>query len=341
VKYFLATAPSNWQPEQIIRRYQLPSGEYISCVLWDNLFHITGTDIVRSLTYRFFAFGRPVANTKKFEEGIFSDLRNLKPGTDASLEEPKSEFLDLLYKNNCIRTQKKQKVFYWFSVPHDRLFLDALERDLKREKMGQEPTTRAVEEPALSFYYDSSMTLYDQLTKAVQQSNSSASFSRARTASIGEYQMIHQRQHSRQPSDMLPPSVPMSQLPSHQSQDDYTYIIPETHQLELEPATNIIQRQFEAPFVPLPYGQQYRTAAMSCPPFAGIEYSPAPSYPGHLSMDEYAHGRAMTYAPETPPQSHPGLYGIANQMQYGFPTPEESVTGETFTPNGSFHSNSL
>jgi hypothetical protein len=34
VKYFLATAPSNWQPDQIIRRYQLPTGEYISCVLW-------------------------------------------------------------------------------------------------------------------------------------------------------------------------------------------------------------------------------------------------------------------------------------------------------------------
>ena len=26
---------------------------------------------------------------KKFEEGIFSDLRNLKPGSDACLEEPK------------------------------------------------------------------------------------------------------------------------------------------------------------------------------------------------------------------------------------------------------------
>lgn len=26
---------------------------------------------------------------KKFEEGVFSDLRNLKPGVDASLEEPK------------------------------------------------------------------------------------------------------------------------------------------------------------------------------------------------------------------------------------------------------------
>ena len=32
---------------------------------------------------------------KKFEEGVFSDLRNLKPGVDACLEEPKvrAEFL--------------------------------------------------------------------------------------------------------------------------------------------------------------------------------------------------------------------------------------------------------
>ena len=29
---------------------------------------------------------------KKFEEGVFSDLRNLKPGVDASLEEPKVRF---------------------------------------------------------------------------------------------------------------------------------------------------------------------------------------------------------------------------------------------------------
>lgn len=29
---------------------------------------------------------------KKFEEGVFSDLRNLKPGVDACLEEPKVGF---------------------------------------------------------------------------------------------------------------------------------------------------------------------------------------------------------------------------------------------------------
>jgi len=34
---------------------------------------------------------------KKFEEGVFSDLRNLKPGVDACLEEPKvSTFFPLI-----------------------------------------------------------------------------------------------------------------------------------------------------------------------------------------------------------------------------------------------------
>ena len=347
VKYFLATAPSNWQPDQIIRRYQLPSGEYVSCVLWyfisfcrltvrDNLFHITGTDIVRSLTYRFFAFGRPVANTKKFEEGIFSDLRNLKPGTDATLEEPKSEFLDLLYKNNCIRTQKKQKVFYWFSVPHDRLFLDALERDLKREKMGQEPTTQAAAEPALSFYYDSSMTLFDQLTKAVQQSNSSVgamTMSRTRTESM-DFQQPMSRTHSRQTSEMMPP--PQMQMAP---QDEYAFYIMQDNQLqELDPAATIAQRTMEStPFAPMPYGQQtYRGAAMSCPPFAGLEYSPAPSFSGQIASDEYAHTRSMTYAPETPPQGNTGMYPLSNQIHpYGLlPTPEASVTGDVYTPHG-------
>ncbi|EIW74827.1 STE-domain-containing protein, partial [Coniophora puteana RWD-64-598 SS2] len=140
-----------------MKRFSLPHpvGEQISCVLWSGRYYITGTDIVRALVFRFDAFGRPVKNMKKFEEGVFSDLRNLKPGMDASLEEPKSPFLDLLFKYQCIRTQKKQKVFFWQSVPHDRLFLDALERDLKREKSGLEPTSVVAGEPALSFTYDS------------------------------------------------------------------------------------------------------------------------------------------------------------------------------------------
>ncbi|CAL1697690.1 unnamed protein product [Somion occarium] len=183
LKFFLATAPSRWSTDvggvvggdslplghpssthPALNRFLLPNNEYVSCVLWGGLYHITGTDIVRALVFRFEAFGRPVRNMKKFEEGVFSDLRNLKPGVDACLEEPKSPFLDLLFKYQCIRTQKKQKVFY--CVPHDRLFLDALERDLKREKMGQEPTTVVIGEPALSFTYDPKRSLYEQFSKA-------------------------------------------------------------------------------------------------------------------------------------------------------------------------------
>ena len=93
---------------------------------------------------------RPVRNIRKFEEGVFSDLRNLKPGLDASLEDAKSDLLAFLHQNKCIRTQKKQKVFYWFSVPHDRLFMDALERDLKREALGLSSTSESREKMDLT-----------------------------------------------------------------------------------------------------------------------------------------------------------------------------------------------
>jgi transcription factor STE12 len=107
LKFFLSTAPSAWSgcttvPDMgaehpthpnaahpALNRFLLPNQEYVTCVLWNGLYHITGTDIVRALVFRFEAFGRPVKNMKKFEEGVFSDLRNLKPGVDASLEEPK------------------------------------------------------------------------------------------------------------------------------------------------------------------------------------------------------------------------------------------------------------
>lgn len=167
LKFFLATAPANWQDNQVIRRYYLNNDEgFVSCVFWNNLYFITGTDIVRCILYKFQHFGRTITDRKKFEEGIFSDLRNLKAGEDAVLENPKLDFLEFLYKNSCLRTQKKQKVFYWFNVPHDKLMADALERDIKKERMGQVPTSVALREPALLFHYeeDKSRSLYEQLS---------------------------------------------------------------------------------------------------------------------------------------------------------------------------------
>jgi transcription factor STE12 len=296
---------------------------------------------VRCLSFRFQAFGRPVKNSKKFEEGIFSDLRNLKSGTDASLEEPKSAFLDFLYKNNCIRTQKKQKVFYWYSVPHDRLFLDALERDLKREKMGQEATTMAVSEPALSFEFDSSQSLFEQLTKA-QQTNSSSFNNNVQPS----YQHQHQHQHQPSPApDMMsresmppPQMVPvqqhipvqqhMAQQPPmhHQQPPMHHQPPPMHHQQHEDPMAAYHQQMSMPPSMPamqptvmksrerefstslqydrngIPLSQVHQRHS-SMPAY--MEYSPAPSFVSS-HYEDYS-TRGMSFEPLTPPQHQIGL----------------------------------
>lgn len=301
VKYFLISAPVDWQPDQYIRRFLLPTGEYVSCVLWNNLFHISGTDIVRCLSFRFQAFGRPVKNSKKFEEGIFSDLRNLKSGTDASLEEPKSPFLDFLYKNNCIRTQKKQKVFYWYSVPHDRLFLDALERDLKREKMGQEATTMAVSEPALSFQYDSSQSLYEQLTKA-QQANSSSfnaqqvSFSQSQAPSPVMRAMDPMPPPQMMPQSMAPLADGMDAMVPYSTMAAMAPAMPQQVQHVVKREPDFSRVQYNQNGVPMSHSHQ-RHASM---PAYGLEYSPAPSFVSS-HYEDYSN-RGISFEPITPPQ---------------------------------------
>src|SRR3569833_1326409 len=301
VKYFLISAPVDWQPDLYIRRFLLPTGEYVSCVLWNNLFHISGTDIVRCLSFRFQAFGRPVKNSKKFEEGSFSDQRNLKSGTDASLEEPKSHFLDFLYKNYCIRAQKKQKVFYWYSVPHDRLFLDALERDLKREKMGQEATTIAVSEPALSFQYDSSQSLYEQLTKA-QQANSSSfnaqavSFPQSQAASP-----VIRAMDSMPPPQMIPQTVaPLADGMDAMVPYAAMAMAPAMPQQVVKREPDFARVQYNQNGVPVGPGHQ-RHASM---PAYGLEYSPAPSFVSS-QYDDYGN-RGISFEPLTPPRRAAG-----------------------------------
>lgn len=304
LKYFLISAPVDWQPDQYIRRFLLPTGEYVSCVLWNNLFHVSGTDIVRCLSFRFQAFGRPVKNSKKFEEGIFSDLRNLKSGTDASLEEPKSPFLDFLYKNNCIRTQKKQKVFYWYSVPHDRLFLDALERDLKREKMGQEATTMAVSEPALSFQYDSSQSLYEQLTKAQQANSSSFNAQQVAFPQSQAPSPVMRAMESMPPPQMIPQTMAplsdgMEAMVQYQAMAMAPAMPPQVQQVvKREP--DYARVQYNQNGVPI-QGHQ-RHASM---PAYGLEYSPAPSFVSS-QYEDYSN-RGISFEPITPPQQAMGM----------------------------------
>ena len=57
---------------------------------------------------------------KKFEEGIFSDLRNLKPGVDASLEEPKVSFIFVFCwyrrRRRFFLGTTKELGFFWYET---------------------------------------------------------------------------------------------------------------------------------------------------------------------------------------------------------------------------------
>jgi transcription factor STE12 len=247
---------------------------------------------VRCLSFRFQAFGRPVKNSKKFEEGIFSDLRNLKSGTDASLEEPKSAFLDFLYKNNCIRTQKKQKVFYWYSVPHDRLFLDALERDLKREKMGQEATTMAVSEPALSFEFDSSQSLFEQLTKA-QQTNSSSFNNNVQSYQQTTSPDMRGMEGSMPPPNMVPVPQPMPQMQQMAP-------MPQHQPVHEDPMAQYHQQMSMPPSMQNTVVKSREQREFSAQMPAYMEYSPAPSFVSS-HYEDYS-TRGMSFEPLTPPQ---------------------------------------
>ena len=112
------------------------SDEAVACVYWHGRPLMSGTDIVKLVKYRLACRGIQVKSMKKVEEGIVSDLRPLKHGQDFVLEKARSELLKLLHANRCIKTQKKQKVFFWDKIPHDRLFEDALERELIRLDVG-------------------------------------------------------------------------------------------------------------------------------------------------------------------------------------------------------------
>lgn len=296
-------------------------------------------------------------------------MRNLKSGTDASLEEPKSPFLDFLYKNNCIRTQKKQKVFYWYSVPHDRLFLDALERDLKREKMGQEATTVAQSEPALSFEFDSSQSLFEQLTKAQQSSQSTmgaqplppshsaspvlrAADSMPPPSMFPSQHMQHmglqqpmQPQHAmssqhQQQQYMPQTSMPQHSMPQAMHEEALTHVptYSQMAMVPMHPMPSQIQKTreqsvnpvFDRNGVPL---SQIGNRHSSMPTY--MEYSPAPSFISS-HFEDYSQ-RGLSFEPLTPPQHTMGMGGeaayIANE-DTGLYTaiPEASNSQQSFNP---------
>lgn len=180
-------------------------------------------------------------------------------------------------------------------MPHDRLFLDALERDLKREKAGQEPTTEAVDEPALSFEYDTSQSLFDQLTRQQQEQagldpNATHQYSQSPRAASSDPDSM-----SQQPSQLV--SQPAHALPQESVGDMGAYR-----------QASVPQAAHPHPAGPIGYENRHSFPGPAAQPIARhgsmpaayMEYSPAPSFVS--SQSYYEDNRGVSYEPVTPPQ---------------------------------------
>ncbi|TPX41745.1 hypothetical protein SeLEV6574_g05941 [Synchytrium endobioticum] len=150
LKTFIRTAPDRLRskPSPCVDKFELDYNGPIAVVSWNQGIFVSGTDVLKIVQKLFSELGRPIdpAHQKKWEEGIFSDLRGLKVSVGCILEQPRSPLLQYLFTHGAIRTQKKQKVFKLEAVNFDKLFIDALRRDLRRIESGQAPTTKSTNE---------------------------------------------------------------------------------------------------------------------------------------------------------------------------------------------------
>lgn len=126
--------------------------ETLHCVAYGGLHLVSGYDIIK--TFRVLVFssgsGALLASTasRKFEEGVFSVLRRLKVGPHCRLEDNRSDMLAWLHQNDCIRTVKKQKVYYWQCVDFFSLAAEIRSRCLSRA--GKRGAAGHIPRPALA-----------------------------------------------------------------------------------------------------------------------------------------------------------------------------------------------
>lgn len=160
--------------------------------------------------------------------------------------------------------------------------------------MNQEATTMAVNEPALSFEFDSSQSLFEQLTKSQQANTSSLNASSAYSQSTSP---VLRAVDSMPPPQMVPNSMPTVTEELPQTMGVYSQVsMPSTA------ATSFIKReqdygqlQYDRNGIPLTRVHQRHT---SMPTY--MEYSPAPSFVSS-QYEDYSQ-RGLSFEPVTPPQ---------------------------------------
>ena len=88
---FLRTGPKPVQVGKPVTVYEHSLGDESSvlCFVRDGRWFMSGRGVVDCVAYRLLATGTTISDHKKFESGIFSDLRNLRQGIDYQLEPAK------------------------------------------------------------------------------------------------------------------------------------------------------------------------------------------------------------------------------------------------------------
>lgn len=219
--------------------------------------------------------------------------------------------------------------------------------------MGQEATTMAVNEPALSFEFDSSQSLFEQLTKA-QQANTSSFSAHASSAYSQSTSPDMRAVDSMPPPQMVPQPMPTvnEELPT--SMGGYSQLsMPSTV------ATNLVKReqdygqlQYDRNGIPLTRIHQRHT---SMPTY--MEYSPAPSFVSS-QYEDYSN-RGISFEPVTPPQhahslgaepayianEDTGLYTAIPDSAHSFPPmmqlPPSNLSGSQFSVGRGYPPNNV
>lgn len=159
----------------------------------------------------------------------------------------------------------------------------------------------AVNEPAVSFQFDSSQSLFEQLTKA-QQANTSSLSAQASNSYSQSTSPVMRAVDSMPPPQMVPQPMPTVTEDLNNSVAAYSQIsMPSTiaaHYVKRE--QDYGQLQYDRNGIPLSRVHQRHT---SMPTY--MEYSPAPSFVSS-QYEDYSN-RGISFEPITPPQHAQGI----------------------------------
>lgn len=97
------------------------TGESVSCVYWKHQTLLSSNDIIKAVRFIVDPEGLLDITPRKFEEHVFSVLRQYQLSLHYVMEESNSSVLNYMQQNQIIKTKKRQKLFYLDRISINRI----------------------------------------------------------------------------------------------------------------------------------------------------------------------------------------------------------------------------